>query len=464
MIVPRASSAQANDNFANATPITALPFTDSVDISAATLEAGEPTGCYNGQQSIWYSFTPVADALMRLDPYGSSLYGNTLDVYQAVGPGFAGLSSVNCSGFTGQITFSVQAGMTYYIRAGSYFTGVTATLQTNLQEVPPPPNDNFAAATQISGLPFTDYQDTSAGTEEPGEPIAAGDPNFSQCSGPKNTTIWYVYTPSQSNSVTMTEYGAMGGVYTGTSLDQLTQVAAQCNVFGAITFVAEAGKTYYLQLNNFGYGGLYFNIEVTPPPTAQFEVDLYDINIFDTVQFHNTSVDPLNRGYKSAIVAYGDGSTESSFFYWAYHQYAADGDYNAALTVTTVDGRTATYSQIIQVKTHDVAITKFSTPTSATSGQTKAISVGVVSKRYAEPVDVILYRSGPAGYEFVAVQSVSVPARSTNRTTTVSFNYTFTKADATYGKVTFKAVAQMQARDALPTDNEAIASPTKMSR
>jgi hypothetical protein len=65
----------------------------------------------------------------------------------------------------------------------------------------------------------------------------------------------------------------------------------------------------------------------------------------------------------------------------------------------------------------------------------------------------------------VGTLNQQVPVRPSNRTTTFNFSYTFTKDDATMGKVTFKAVANIQgARDALPADNEAIASPTKVNR
>jgi hypothetical protein len=57
-----------------------------------------------------------------------------------------------------------------------------------------------------------------------------------------------------------------------------------------------------------------------------------------------------------------------------------------------------------------------------------------------------------------------VSTRSGNRTTDFHFSYTFTSADATLGKVTFKAVANVvDGRDAWPADNEAVASPTKVS-
>jgi len=46
----------------------------------------------------------------------------------------------------------------------------------------------------------------------------------------------------------------------------------------------------------------------------------------------------------------------------ATHRYAKDGDYNAKVTATTSDGRTATYAVPIQVRTHDITIDKLSVP------------------------------------------------------------------------------------------------------
>src|SRR5690242_7105307 len=59
--------APSNDNFGNATVIAALPFSDSVDITDATVEPGEqPPSCAFGSSSgktVWYTFTPAATGL-----------------------------------------------------------------------------------------------------------------------------------------------------------------------------------------------------------------------------------------------------------------------------------------------------------------------------------------------------------------------------------------------------------------
>jgi hypothetical protein len=113
-----------------------------------------------------------------------------------------------------------------------------------------------------------------------------------------------------------------------------------------------------------------------------------------------------------------------------------------------------------------VAITKISAPQSASANQSRAIVVSVNSKTYAETVRVDLYKSIPGGFQLIGYYTQFIPARSANRTTSFTFNYTFTSSDASIGKVTFKAVATIvDARDAYPSDNEAISSPpTKVSR
>ena len=54
--------------------------------------------------------------------------------------------------------------------------------------------------------------------------------------------------------------------------------------------------------------------------------------------------------------------------------------------------------------------------------------------------------------------SQHVSIRPGNRTTMFAFSNTFTSEDAVLGEITFKAVATiLNARDALPVDNEVIA-------
>jgi PKD repeat protein len=329
----------ANDNFISASGIdlNALPFSDSVDITEATTESGEPQACYYSQQTFWYKLTAATDTWLKADTSGSNFSSNNLNVYLDTGSGISGLSFLGCSSFGNPITFRAQAGATYYLQAEALCCGISGNLRVNVQQIPPP------------------------------VPVA----NF--------------------------------GFYPG------------------------------------------------------------DPSIFDTLQFYDQSYDPGQVGIGSQAWNFGDGATATGCC--PTHRYASDGDYTVQLTVTTFDNRTASTTRTVHVETHDVAITKFSAPQSASAGQTRQISVGINSRRYPETVQVQLFKSVPGGFQFVGVLEQSVPVRPSNRTTDFNFNYTFTSADASVGKVTFKAVATITGRrDALPADDEAIATPTKVNR
>src|SRR5205807_1839792 len=107
----------SNDAFANATVISALPFSDVVDISAATTEAGEPpSSCSGGsssQRTVWYSFTPAVSAVVTASV--AAQFSTVVGVYSG---GLGGLAEITCrSPFVGRAaTFRVQAGTTYHIQ------------------------------------------------------------------------------------------------------------------------------------------------------------------------------------------------------------------------------------------------------------------------------------------------------------------------------------------------------------
>jgi len=327
-----------------------------------------------------------------------------------------------------------------------------------------PANDDFANATGVPALPFSSVaQLVLAGTES-GEQT----PSCAVFYGPVNETVWYSFTPAQTQSITArignASISTVVAAYSGSSVSGLTELG--CVVFGGnVTFRAQAGTTYHFLVGNlFGQEGqAEFRLDVTPPPVANYYFYPFDPSMFDVVQFIDQSYDPGGVGFASFEWNFGDGTTAT--VQYPTHQYAADADYTVQHSVTTADGRTASTSQVVHVRTHDVAITRFAVPIAASAGQTRSIGVAISSKRYAEAVTVQLLKSVPGGFEPVGSLTQSVPVRQANRTTDFAFSYTFTGADAQIGKVTFKAVAAINgARDALPADNEAIAPPTKVVR
>ncbi|PYQ00004.1 MAG: hypothetical protein DMF82_23245, partial [Acidobacteria bacterium] len=399
------ASPPANDNFADAGMISALPFTDSGDLNGTTLEPGEQGFCSYQPQTVWYTFTPSTTTTISADLNGSQ-YGLVLTAYQSNG---GNLGVLSCT-FGGSLTFTANAGTTYYFQVGSYYSG-PAQMQINVREIPPPANDDFGNPTPVGALPFNDSADMTAATTEADEPVTAG--GF-----PIAGSAWYVFTPTESQSLTASAslcctYATLA-VYTGDSLTGLTHVKS----------------------------------------------------VFDVVQFNNASYDPVGVGFQSATWSFGDGSSDTAFY--SSHRYASDADYTVKLTVTTLDGRIGSATQTVHVKTHDVAITKFTAPNAASAGQTRQLSVAVNNSRYAETVQVQLLKSVPGSYNSfqpVGTLTLSVPAAPRNQTTPFAFSYTFTNDDAAVGKVSFEAVATIvNARDAQSADNTAITLPTKVNR
>jgi PKD domain-containing protein len=446
-----------NDNFDHADSIPSVPFSATIDkISDATTEFGEQQWCVFMDRTVWYSFTPTQTVIVRANTQGSAI-NNNMNIYQSLSPGIGGLRIMDCVGTNESFTFLAEAGQTYAFQVGAA-DGQIGNIQINLEQIPPPANDNFAQAVTLSTLPSTVDFDTSGATLQSGEPVSA----CGNTSPPPFGTIWYTFTPVQNRTLSVnvinSNFSPFWAIYRGSSLNQLTEVT--CGTFDRISFQASAGQTYYIQVGgqfaSFGTGSL--TLEVAPLPQVSFSYYPSDPSKFDAIQFQDNSFDPAHFGLQAWVWNFGDGTSANGSF--ATHKFPADGDYQVTETVTTPDGRTASTTQTVQVRTHDVAITKVTAPNSASVGQTRPITVNLRNTTYPESVQIDLYKSVQGGFQWVATVTVPVRALSGNRTTAISFNYTFTSADAKVGKVTFKVVATIVgARDVLPADNQAISSP-----
>jgi len=459
LAAPAALAQPANDDFASATVITTLPFGASENTSDATFDPTDPFGC-TSNGSVWFAYTPTSNGTIVADTVGSN-YDTVLSAWTGT-QGALTLHACNddASGVQSRITLPVTGGTTVYfmvgICCGSGFDG-GGPLTFSVDVLVPAANDNFADAIPITTVPFADGRDLSAATTEPSEP--------QPCFGARNT-VWYSFTPATTQSINLRtdQFGGLVGVYTGTSLSDLTQIACSDPSRPAL-LPAQAGTTYYLQVAAWccdAFGPVTFRLVAAPNPVASFFFFPSQPSVFDVMQFHDFSNDPAGGVISSSTWDFGDGATATGCC--PTHQYAQDGDYSVLLTVTTADGRTASISQVAQVRTHDVAIVQLSVPNTAHVGQTIGIDVLVRNTRYPETVTVELLKSTPSGFAQVGALTQLVPVRPPGgNSTRFEFSYTVSGADLTIGKISFRATAILQGRDALPGDNQLTSPPVKVN-
>lgn len=129
-----------NDDLAGATGISAIPFTDSVDTSEATVEPGEPVDpdetCPPRGATIWYELTLDAGQTVRVNTAGSD-YDTTLAVY--TGSDFGDLNQVACNddtffGLQASLDFEAEPGVTYLIQVGAFGGGPGGSLEISIAE------------------------------------------------------------------------------------------------------------------------------------------------------------------------------------------------------------------------------------------------------------------------------------------------------------------------------------------
>ncbi|MDQ3940488.1 MAG: hypothetical protein M3238_03950 [Actinomycetota bacterium] len=110
--------APSNDNFASATVVEGVPFTQTLDNRGARRELLEPEPtCSDNRRTVWYSFTPAED--MNLVAEASGTFKTTVAVYG--GSAQTDLTEVACSGGSpsSKVEFAGASGQTYFIQLGS---------------------------------------------------------------------------------------------------------------------------------------------------------------------------------------------------------------------------------------------------------------------------------------------------------------------------------------------------------
>jgi hypothetical protein len=255
-----------NDNFSNASAISGNQFSVWICVSSATTEPGEPVsirGSYT--KTLWYSFVPPTNGLFTVIA-GAGTWNWDVTIF--TGASLGSLHEIKRANSTVS-QYPVQSGELYYIRIQSTIDSPEAS-EVSFQFNSPPVNDNFLAATALSGDQTHFTAEMNAATAELGEP------GYST----NLQSVWWLWTPKSSGFASLSipsvrtnniSYPTDGfiptrEVFRGDTLARLVPVACFPLHEEVIGFSVEAGASYSIRLS---YSSL-FPVSVVAP----FEVNL----------------------------------------------------------------------------------------------------------------------------------------------------------------------------------------------
>ena len=240
--------APENDQFANAAVLTGAAPSATGTNTGATRETGEPRHCCGyGAQSVWWRWTAPADGRATL-----SLAGTSFDWVAGVytGPSVDALTALAAAD-DGPLTFMAVEGTTYQIAvdgwSDSYYGSGPISLSLTLADAPA--NDFYADATVLEGS-SDDATGTNVGaSREYYEPAHGGYYN--------DRSVWYRWRAPASGQVSVDTAGSgfdtLLGVYTGTSMWYLTEIASNDDFGespqGRVTFTASRGTVYRIAVD-----------------------------------------------------------------------------------------------------------------------------------------------------------------------------------------------------------------------
>ncbi len=251
-----------NDDFDNATPITAAPYRATQNIGLATPAADDPD-CFWPLPSVWFAFTPAEDITVSADTFGSS-FDTTLCVYTGERGALTPVAANDNAAYDEQsyLIFAAQGGERYTIQVGNWDSHSVAQLSLRLREINPiPAHDDFDHAAVADTLPYVSPVD--------GGSLTAADDDPWNCRMTEQGTAWFAFTPEEDITV---EAFALGGnfpwetfgpqrvegpdavealpgiigVYTG-ERGALTPIGCQIE---RLRLDAVAGETYYFMVSN----------------------------------------------------------------------------------------------------------------------------------------------------------------------------------------------------------------------
>jgi hypothetical protein len=271
-----------NDNFASAQNLgSGFPASANGTTVEATREPGEPFE-HGSSGSVWYTWTSPLTGRVLMDVCDSAEPQNIAvylgDQVNALTP-WLNYSAENCPNmdWSDRLWVEVEAGTTYRIAVGSQpdgpFGGGPAPFRVRIHD-PRPPNDAFARAKRLTGIPVSTTGTTSEATTEDGEDY------YAVGGGGREGSVWYSWRAPKRMRVELDICRAPDlsevHVFTGSSLQRLgsplTFDGASC-ANDSLQFRAAKGVEYMIVVVSGDDGGSF---------RLRLREYLYDASMFQT--------------------------------------------------------------------------------------------------------------------------------------------------------------------------------------
>ncbi|MEV0284435.1 DUF6299 family protein [Kribbella sp. NPDC050820] len=166
----------SNDTYGGRTAVGAIPFTDTIDTTEATIDSDDLSTDFCGtpaplptDASVWYEITPTADGILQADVSSS-----TYSAAAIVATGSPGNWSVARCGFNA-VTWTATAGTTYTVLIfDDQFDGGGngGTLNLTIDVLPPPPT------VDITVHPVASFNSRTGSATVSGTATCTGEPDF----------------------------------------------------------------------------------------------------------------------------------------------------------------------------------------------------------------------------------------------------------------------------------------------
>jgi hypothetical protein len=244
----------ANDRFADAAAIGSLPTTVAPDLTRATGD-GDPSNCTSAPGA-WYALTLDTDGAVDITPgadaYVTVVGASAFDVLHCLYP-WGGRQRVTLSG-----------GSPYHLLVQSGNPSDAGTPVT-IELVPPPPsNDDRSDAQVIGALPAEIDADLRSATP---------DSDSNQCFPSDWPSVWYRYTPTSDQIVTV-EPGGGSGQAAAILLYQDEDEGTRCTLWHAGNALVRAGEAVDIGLGAPPSADPSVGMTITAAPAPTIDVTI----------------------------------------------------------------------------------------------------------------------------------------------------------------------------------------------